>query len=264
MARYTKILPMTDTQENIQYRVSQYLTAKKYESTTRDGQPVFQKGKGVWVAASFVRLTFAGGYVRLEAWIDAMGSEQDLEGFVGAAVKKPLKKIVAELETMLCTPGTCYAASEQTTGTPEALFASLDRASVAAEKMPADITKKEYYKKYASDSFRNNMKITAIVGYIFCGIGALAVFANFFIIVDVAIFLGLILGMHLNRSKGCAVAITAYGVISVIFNIVATGTISGWIWPVIGISALIVFRNEDKRYRERVANARTNSPAYNF
>ena len=254
MARYTKIFPMQDTQENIHNRVRQYLSGKKFKFTTRDGEPVFQKGDGVWVAASFIQLSFAGGYVRLEAWVDTIGAEQDLEGVVGSAAKKPLKKVVAEVESILAAPGVGFVPEEQPAENADAAFLAADLAKSAQEPPLENITKAEYYKNHASDSFKKNLKITAICGYVLCGILALTVLVNILAILDLAIFLGLTLGMHLGRSKGCAIGILAYSGASMILTLISTGTLGGWGWLVIGICALILFRNEDKRYYERVSS----------
>lgn len=252
MARYTKMMPMTDTQENIHNKVSQYLATKKYKYTTRDGEPVFQKGDGVWVAASFIRLSYAGGFVRLEAWIDAMGAEQDLEGVVGSAAKKPLKKVVAEVESILAAPGAGYVPAELPTADAQAVFAQADQEASAAAEPLGEITRREYYKNHASDSFKKNIKIIAIIGYVLCGIVALTVLAYPIAILDLAIWLGLTLGMHLGRSKGCAIAITLYAAFSMIVTLLSTGTLGGWGWLAVGICAWILFHNEDKRFRERV------------
>lgn len=254
MARYSKIIPMADTQGNIHNRVSRYLTGKKFKYTTRDGEPVFQKGDGVWVAASFIQLTYAGGHVRLEAWIDTMGSEQDLDGFVGSAAKKPLKKTVAELEAILAGSDAGYTAVQQPDENVEAIFAAADLAACAQEEPLGSISKAEYYKKYASDSFRKNMRITAIIGYVMCGIVGLTVFVNIFGLIDLAILLGLTLGMHLGRSRGCAIGILVYSGASMILTLISSGTVGGWAWLAVGICALILFHNEDKRYYERVSS----------
>lgn len=119
MARYQKVFPMVDTQASTFAQIQQYLSQKGFRYKNRDGEPVFQKGDGIWAAARFIKVSYYGNFVRLEAWVDAMGAEQDLEGFVASAVKKPLKKIVAQLEEILTRPSVGYVPQEEPVQTEE-------------------------------------------------------------------------------------------------------------------------------------------------
>jgi len=248
MARYIKEFPMVDYQEKTYGEIFQYLASQKFEYRMRDGEQLFQKGKGFWAAPSFVKLTYSHNSVRLEAWIDAFGDEQGLEGFVGVAVKKPLQKIVTKIEEILQRPGEDYVPQEiDETQTEEAV------ADVAPRVMPA--SKKEYYKFYAAESFYYNLRVTAIVGYVLCGISALTLLVNPFGIIDLAIYLTLVLCMHLRKSKGCAIAITIYAACSMALILVSSGTLGGWGWLIVGIYSWIVFNNADKRYKKMMENA---------
>lgn len=282
MARYMKVFPVVEETGKTDSLIRQYLTGKGFQHVTRDGETVFQKGKGVWVAPSFVKVTYYGGYARLEAWIDAMGSEQGLEGFVGCAAKRPLKKVVTYIEGILTKPGEGYvpaagneAAAETGDSMPvQAAFCSkcgtrLENGNgfcsqcgyIAGEPIESNsnmgdlpagvpVSRSEYLKKYAGDSFKNNLRITAIVGYVLCGIQALTALVNPYVLLDLAICLGLTLGMHLGRSKGCAIGIVVYSVVSMVLILLSSGTLGGWGWLVIGICALIIFNNAEKRYKE--------------
>ena len=101
MARYQTIMPLVDSQENSFEKIKSFLLGKKFKYETLDGQQVFRKGDGFWSAAKFIRVCYAGNYVRLEAWVDAQGAEMDLEGPVACAAKKPLEKIVYLLRSIL-------------------------------------------------------------------------------------------------------------------------------------------------------------------
>lgn len=248
MARYIKEFPMVDYRENTDGAITKYLISQKFEYRMRDGEQLFQKGKGFWAAPSFVKLTYSQNSVRLEAWIDAFGDEQGLEGFVGVAVKKPLQKIVTKIEEILQRPGEDYVPQEINEAQIE------ETATEAAPKaMPA--SKKEYYKFYAGESFYYNLRITAIVGYVLCGLSALTLLANPFGIIDLAVYLTLVLCMHLRKSKGCAIAITIYAVCSMVLILVVSGTLGGWGWLVVGIYSWIIFNNADKRYKKMLENA---------
>ena len=283
MARYQKIYPQIDTAENTFNQIYQYLISKGFKYVTYDGQQLFQKGKGIWVAPRFVKVTYLPGFVQVEAWIEAFGTEQGLEGFVGSAAKGPIKKAAAFIETVLTRPGTNYVpeqqpAAPQTEQGAPAFCAKCATALVQGGKfcpkcghpvgvpvvggglentIPAGevVSKKEFRKKYAGEKFKRELRVAAIIAYIMVGINTLvAVLLNPFGLIDSAILLGLTLGMHLGRSKGCAIAILAYSIFSSIIGLVSSGALVGWVWIAVGVSAVILFANTDKRYQELMQN----------
>ncbi len=253
MARYVAEFPMVDDQQTTFSQIQKYLCSNRFEYCLRDGEMVFQKGKGFWVAPAFVKLTYRGNTVTLEAWIDIMGSEQGLDGFTGCAAKKPLKKKVAEIEKILTQPNPAYIPNEAQTEDcerPAEDAASPVKMWSPDHDLPTDrkITKKEYFQKYAGDSFRNNVRVIAIMGYILCGIGSAAALVAPAVLIDMAIYLGLVLGMHLGKSKLCVIGILLYSVFSVVVTLVLSGTLGGWGWLILGIYAAVVFNNAEKRY----------------
>lgn len=250
MARYQRIFPMVDSQEKSFAKVHSFLTGKKFKYETVDGQQVFRKGNGFWAAAKFIRICYADNHVRLEAWVDAMGSEMDLEGFAGCAAKKPLKKIVVQVQEILNQPGYGYVPAEATGSYP--VFQD------EKQMLPAGITKREYIKGYAGDNFRRQLRNTAIVGYVCAGLNlVIALLANVYALIDVAIILGLTLGMHLGKSKGCAIGLLIYSIFSMVFNLITTGSLGGWLLLVLGILAVQTFSKAEKRYKELTAKVPT-------
>lgn len=246
MARYIKELLMVDYRENTEAELRRFLISQKFEERVRDGEKLFQKGKGFWVAPAFVKVSYERSTVRVEAWIDAFGEEQNLEGFVGCAVKNPLKKIVAQMETILQKPGADYVpdAYEEVTYEPEIL-------AQPEEPQKAPPSKKVYFQYLAPESFYSNLKTTSICAYVMCGISLLTVLVNVSALIDVAICLGLTLGMHIKKSKGCAIGILIYSIINLVVYLVATGSLGGWAWLVVGIYAVLLFHNTEKRYKEK-------------
>lgn len=245
MARYRKVFPQLDSAADSFARVRQFLESKGFKYRNRDGEQVFQKGDGVWVAASFIKIAYAGSEICLEAWIDAMGAEQDLEGFVGCAAKKPLKKVVVQVESILNTPNPNYVPGVQ----EEAV--EVPAADVAEVQLPEGITKKEYFEKYAGESFYRDIKIAAIVAYICAGINAvIAIALNPLALLDSVILVALALGLHLKKSKACAIAITVYAAFVMVLGLVTSGSVSGWMWLVVGVISLIAFKNAEKRYHQ--------------
>lgn len=252
MARYLKDFPMVDTPENTYGEITRYLISQKFVPRNRDGENLFQKGKGFWVAPSFVKVTYFGNIVRLEAWIDAFGEEQGLDGFVGVAAKKPLKKVVACVEQILQRPGVGFVPEEyRNPAVDTQSFASPHPETVQA--MPA--SKKEYFQKYAGESFYMNLRVNAILGYILCGLSLMSLLINPYAIFDTIIYLALVLGMHLGKSKGCAIVITIYAAIWMVVGLIQTGALAGWGWLIVGIYSWILFHNAEKRYRKMVEKA---------
>lgn len=117
--------------------------------------------------------------------------------------------------------------------------------------MPAGTGKREYYKNYAGDTFRRQLKSSAIMCYICAGLTALvAILLNPLSLLDAAIVLGLGLGMHLGKSKVCAYLILIYSALSTLITLVATGTFGGWLLILAGVFAVSTFSKADKRYKE--------------
>ena len=108
MARYQKVLPLMDTQNNTYGQIQQLLIAKGYKQDVWNYEQVFRKGDGFWTANRFIKVFYFDRYVQVEAWIDSMGSETDLSGFYGWAVKGKMRKEVALIEQILSRPGVGY------------------------------------------------------------------------------------------------------------------------------------------------------------
>lgn len=247
MARFQRVLPMVDFQEKSFAKVHNFLIGKKFKYETVDGQQVFRKGDGFWAAAKFIRVCYADSHVLLEAWVDAQGAEMDLDGPIASAAKKPLEKVVVQVQEILTQPGAGYVPAEPTGAFP--VFPD-DR-----PVLPAGITKKEYIKNYAGDHFRRQLRNTAIVGYICAGLNLIvALTLNAYALIDVAIILGLTLGMHLGKSKGCAVCMLIYGIYAVVSSLIFNGSFGGWLLLVLGIMAVQVFDKAEKRFKQLTAN----------
>lgn len=248
MARYIQEFPIVEYPEKSYAEIANYLTSQKFEQKNRDGEVVFQKGDGVWLAAGFVKVSYSADTARVEAWIDVLGEDQDLEGFVGSAAKKPLKKNVTQVEYILQRANPEYL-ERKVEGIPAA--EPMDwKCAPQQELKELPASKKEFYEKYAGEGFYRNLKINAIIGYVLCGIGALTALLNPYGWIDVAIYLALLLGMHLKKSKLCAIGITIYAVLGVAVNLVLNALFAGYLWLIVGIYSVILFNKADKRYKD--------------
>ena len=282
MARYQKVMPLLDTQSNTYLQIQQLVMAKGYKPCVWNHEQVFRKGDGFWTANRFIKIFYFDRYVQVEAWMDSMGTETDLDGFYGWAVKGKMRKLVASIEQILSRPGAGYVPQPQTYVQPQtdtqpqaetaaAFCAKCGTALVDGGKfcpkcghpagvpfagtprgtVPAGVDKRTYFKQYADDSFYKGLRVAGILGYVCAGLNTvIAILLSPLGLVDSAIFLGLTLGMHLGKSKVCAWFMLGYAVFSTIIGLILSGQFSGWLWIIAGVNAVVTFANGEKRYKE--------------
>lgn len=99
----------------------------------------------------------------------------------------------------------------------------------------APLTKKEFFKHPNVASLRSQIIGAGIFCYISAGLSL--VFADS--IIDALLILGLGLGIHLGRSRVCAIILTVYSVFNMIIMILLEGTLTGWLILLAGIYAII-------------------------
>lgn len=123
-------------------------------------------------------------------------------------------------------------------------------------RVPAGCTLKDYRKNYASEPLKKSIKTWAIVGYVLVGINAvLALSVNPWMLLDTALLLGLTLGIHLGKSKGCAIALLVYVAINAVASLINGGSMTGWLWIVMAVSFLGTFKKMDAEYKAEMAKA---------
>lgn len=117
-------------------------------------------------------------------------------------------------------------------------------------RVPAGCTLKEYRKNYASAPLKKGIKTWSIVAYVLVGLNVvIALLANPWMLLDAALLLGLSLGVHLNKSKGCAIALLVYSCINAVIGLIGSGTVSGWWWIVLAVSYLGIIKKIDAEYK---------------
>ena len=79
------------------------------------------------------------------------------------------------------------------------------------------------------------------------------------VLLDCALLLGLTLGVHLGKNKGCAVALLVYTIINAIVSLITAGTVGGWWWIFLAISYLNTFKKIDAEYKAEMA--KSNQPS---
>ena len=248
MARYQKDFPVVSSPAETYEKIKKLLTSKGYKY--REEEWAFRKGDGFWLAAQNISIRYSGQTVRLEAWVDGFGSEMDLEGFVGVAAKKPLRKMVTQVEAILAQADSNYTAAPET-GEQTASVQVETLTPAEEERLPADVDKATYFKKYADGAFKRAVKGAAILGYVCVGINTVvSLLANPIGLIESGILLALTLGMHLRKSKACAIGLLVLAIIEMVAALVLNGSIGPWLWLITGIWGVTAFKNAEKRYQE--------------
>lgn len=113
-----------------------------------------------------------------------------------------------------------------------------------------ECSRKDFIEKYADPSLKKNITSIAILCYICAGATFVAsCLANPWGIIDALVLAAFALGMHLAKSKACAISILILSIVEVVLSLAAAGSFPFW-WLVAGISAVVVFAKIEKQYEE--------------
>lgn len=106
----------------------------------------------------------------------------------------------------------------------------------------APMTKDQFYRHPNIASVKSQIVGAGIICYIVAGLNLVLSFiaGTFFAtIVDVLLIVGMGLGIHLARSRVCAIILTVYGALNMIIMTIQQETLSGWWILLAGIYAII-------------------------
>lgn len=122
-----------------------------------------------------------------------------------------------------------------------------------------NISFKEYMATQAEPTHLKNIKSSAIVCYVCLAISLISVIlGNLLGIIDILVLGGLTLGMHIGKSKGCAIALLVCSVLSTLITLISTGQFMGWLWIIASGWAVISFNKLTKEYKAFQAGEKTN------
>lgn len=111
------------------------------------------------------------------------------------------------------------------------------------------VSRKEFINKYAQPSLKKNITSIAILCYVCAGITfVMSCLLNPLGIIDALVLAAFALGMHLAKSKVCAILILILSIVEVLLSLVS-GSFPFW-WLVAGVSAVNTFNKIEKQYRE--------------
>lgn len=127
-------------------------------------------------------------------------------------------------------------------GMPESMYSGTTR-----------MTKKEFNECANIKTITKNITASAIIAYV---IGVVTFIVNVVLagnaagILDVLIVVGLGLGVHLAKSRVCAVIIAAYSIFNCIYMLMLTGRPGGWLIIVCGVYAVIYTFKYQKAWKK--------------
>lgn len=127
-------------------------------------------------------------------------------------------------------------------------FAANGQSYAYGQKM----SKKEFMRHPNLKKYSGNIKAAAIILYV-CAVLSLIVgimVNNYAIIIDVAILVGLGLGIQLAQSRVCAILVCLYAAINVIVMTISSGRASGYLILIAAIDAIIATFQFQKAWKE--------------
>jgi len=113
------------------------------------------------------------------------------------------------------------------------------------------ISRDDYYEFYAPQKLKNGILVYSMVLYVIAGLTFVVgiVVQNLFVLIDIAIIIGLTVPIHLKRNRICSILLLIYGIIAVILSF-ASGQPSGWLVPIMAGMLLYNINNLDKEYEK--------------
>lgn len=102
MGRYVKDLVLNKPADFVEFIMNDYLQKNQFSMSDWKGEPAFRAGDAMMEGYKFLKWSYAGGVLHLEAWLKSgTGKEMDLEGFVATMQKKPYKDSLEQLFRVL-------------------------------------------------------------------------------------------------------------------------------------------------------------------
>ncbi len=121
---------------------------------------------------------------------------------------------------------------------------------------PKAASKKEFMKLPENKKIHSELKGAAIITFICAGVTLLMgiVGGSWGVMLDVAIMVGLGLGILLSYSRACAVVLLAYGILNMVLGLIQNGVPSGYLIVVAGVLAVIYAFKAEKLWKQYQQN----------
>lgn len=115
---------------------------------------------------------------------------------------------------------------------------------------------RKFVNEIGDPKIKKEMNSVGIIGYILAAINLLIsiVSMNLNGIVDVVLIAGFSLGIHIGKSRICAILLLIYGAINFIVMTAQYGRPAGYWGLILGICAIREFYKAHKQYKEYISN----------
>ncbi|MCL2076101.1 MAG: hypothetical protein FWH15_06635 [Betaproteobacteria bacterium] len=101
-SRFTKLVKFSGDFEKITNIIDDFLTANGFHKQSYGDETIYRRGSGMIASSQFFKFSRVQEGIFIEAFV-IFFREMNLDGFVGIAVKVPLKKIVDKIIVMIET-----------------------------------------------------------------------------------------------------------------------------------------------------------------
>ncbi len=205
MARYVSEFNLTQDGETIFKLLSQKLAEKGYNYIEYEYENVFKKGDGIVSSPCFIKLSFSGDSLKLEAWIKSCLGFGVLFG--ENKPNKALKTLVNEIEQLLIANASTRISGEVVKkAAPSRLYPAVQQ----------PIKRADFAKNYMSKSISREYTISAIVMYILSGISVASGLKSENMILSLMFLAvaGLGVLMHLTKNSIAAIVCAVVGCLS--------------------------------------------------
>lgn len=122
--------------------------------------------------------------------------------------------------------------------------------------IPQNVTFKDFIEKVASEKHRKNIKSVITFYYVCCGLSAAVAIGSAaqngvlpWGLIDVAILLGLTMGLQKTKNKGFVIAILVMSILEVVLGIAFANTPSGLLWVVNSVFLLKTYKELNSEYQ---------------
>ena len=146
----------------------------------------------------------------------------------------------------------CGNSFPESAAAPQQVYSVYDPVAAAAYT-PRVTTKKEFLKLPENKKMRGEISGAAIICYVCAGITLFAGIAmDLFpaVLIDVAILVGMGLGIHLAQSRACAIILLGYSLLNLVLSIIQTGKPAGYLVVIAAVLAVIYTFKAEKAWKE--------------
>lgn len=102
MSRYTYDLKLDKPADFVEFMMNDYLGKNGFSMSEWKQQPAYRAGDAMLEGYKYMTWSYTNGVLHIEAWLKGtFGREMGLKGFAGCLQKKPFKKSLENLYTLL-------------------------------------------------------------------------------------------------------------------------------------------------------------------